>query len=334
MPAENHLLLIRGDDRVLVGDEVRRAVGELVGDGDRTLLVDELAGDEYELAAAVDAAQTLPFLTDRRIVVVRNLGRFKVGDLAPLLSYLADPAPTTSLVLAWEPALGFKDDRWPTVPKKLVDAVNGAGGVVTNTTLARPADRKGWVDAQLAGADLTLDRGARDALVAQLADDVDRLSGLLTTLEATFGPGARLTADDITPYLGEAGSVAPWELTDAIDKGQIPNALDALHRILGAGDRHPLVVMSSLHTHYGRMVRLDGASARNEKAAAEQLGMKGSTYPAKKALEQGRRLGTDKLRRAVRLLAQADLDLRGAKAWPPDLVMEVLVARLARLSRR
>ena len=33
-------------------------------------------------------------------------------------------------------------------------------------------------------------------------------------------------------------------------------------------------------------------------------------------------------------LARADLDLRGAKAWPPELVMEVLVARLARLSRR
>jgi len=31
------------------------------------------------------------------------------------------------------------------------------------------------------------------------------------------------------------------------------------------------------------------------------------------------------------LLAQADLDLRGAKEWPDELVMEVLVARLSRL---
>ena len=58
------------------------------------------------------------------------------------------------------------------------------------------------------------------------------------------------------------------------------------------------------------------------------------TFPARKALEQGRKLGTDRLRQAVHLLARADLDLRGAKAWPPELVMEVLVARLARLSRR
>jgi DNA polymerase-3 subunit delta len=36
--------------------------------------------------------------------------------------------------------------------------------------------------------------------------------------------------------------------------------------------------------------------------------------------------------RAIGLLAQADLDLRGAKEWPDELVMEVLVARLSRLA--
>ncbi|MCB1016299.1 MAG: DNA polymerase III subunit delta [Acidimicrobiales bacterium] len=327
------VVLVRGDDPVLVGDEVRRVVAELVGDGDRGLLVDEYAGEEYELAAAVDAAQTLPFLTDHRIVVVRNLGRFAKGtDLAPLLAFLGDPAPTTSLVLVWEPPYPEKGPKTP--PKKLLDAVKSAGGTVTNTTLARPADRKAWVDAQLAGAAVRLDREAQALVTTRLADDVERLAALLATLEGAFGPGAGLGAADVEPYLGEAGTVPPWELTDAIDRGDIPLALDRLHRTLGAGDRHPLQVMASLHAHVARMVRLDGAAVGGEKDAAALLGLKGSTFPARKALEQGRRLGTDRLRRAVHLLAQADLDLRGAKAWPPELVMEVLVARMARLSRR
>ena len=62
--------------------------------------------------------------------------------------------------------------------------------------------------------------------------------------------------------------------------------------------------------------------------------MKGSTFPAKKALTQSRRLGGPKVRQATRLLAEADLALRGTVAWPPDMVMEVLVARLANLARR
>jgi hypothetical protein len=58
-----------------------------------------------------------------------------------------------------------------------------------------------------------------------------------------------------------------------------------------------------------------------------------SPYPAGKALRQARRLGHDRIARAVELLAGADLDLRGRIGWPPELVMEVLVARLAQLAK-
>ena len=36
---------------------------------------------------------------------------------------------------------------------------------------------------------------------------------------------------------------------------------------------------------------------------------------------------------AISLVADADLDLRGVVAWPDELVIEVLLARLAQLAR-
>ena len=62
-----------------------------------------------------------------------------------------------------------------------------------------------------------------------------------------------------------------------------------------------------------------------EKDAAQLLGMKGSTFPARKALTQARRLGHDRVVESIELLAGADLDLRGGKAWP-DALVPVLVA--------
>ncbi len=56
-------------------------------------------------------------------------------------------------------------------------------------------------------------------------------------------------------------------------------------------------------------------------------------YPARKALDGARALGVDGLRQAFDALHQADLDLKGARGIPPDAVMEVLVVRLARLTR-
>ena len=49
-------------------------------------------------------------------------------------------------------------------------------------------------------------------------------------------PGAGpLEPDDIEPFLGEAGSVPPWELTDAIDEGRVAESVDKLRRMLGGG---------------------------------------------------------------------------------------------------
>jgi DNA polymerase-3 subunit delta len=127
--------------------------------------------------------------------------------------------------------------------------------------------------------------------------------------------------------------VPPWELTDAIDRGDIALAVANLHRLLDAGARHPLQVMVTLTTHVERMLALSGGPARTEKDAAVVLGLKGSTFPARKALDQSRRLGPVKVARAVELLADADVALRGASGWDNTLVMDVLVARLAALSR-
>jgi DNA polymerase-3 subunit delta len=80
-----------------------------------------------------------------------------------------------------------------------------------------------------------------------------------------------------------------------------------------------------------RLLKLDGAEANTEQAVADVLGIKAG-FPARKALDQYRRLSSGGVARAIDLLAQADLDLRGQRDLPEELVMEVLVARLSRLS--
>jgi DNA polymerase-3 subunit delta len=334
--------LVKGADEVLLAQAVVELVHALVSDGDRSLMVEELGADAYdpagdgpEVASLVDAAQTPPFLTDRRVVVGRNAAMFTTKDsVAPLVAYLADPLPSTSLVLVWEKdTRPGKQGRLGAVPRSLADAVTGAGGAVVDTAPGTGKGRVTWIDDQLRTSSFTLDNAARAALVDHLGDEVSRLPGVLSTLEGVFGEGARLSLAEVEPYLGQAGDVAPWDLTDAIDAGDVPLALDRLQRMLGGGGRHPLQVMATLTNHYLRMLRLDDPDVRGEKAAAEVLGIKGSTFPARKALAGAQRLGSDRLADVIALLARADLDLHGARAWPPELVVVVLVARLAGRTR-
>src|SRR5438045_2771050 len=92
--------LLTGADESIVRAAVSEPVHRRVGGGDRSLMVDEFDGEDYELGGVVDAAQTPPFLASRRIVVARDVGRFNADDLAPLVAYLGDPLETSELVLA------------------------------------------------------------------------------------------------------------------------------------------------------------------------------------------------------------------------------------------
>ena len=320
--------LLRGDDEVVLRDSVRLLVDDLVGDEDRSLMVEEVevgaAGDDGDdpLLTLVDAAQTPPLFTDVRVVLGRFTEKRERGDLVqPLVDYLRDPLPSSRLVLEWRGK----------VPKALAEAVANVGGTVVDTSPGRKVGE--FVAQHLADAGLKVDGDGRSRLVTWVGDEPSRLLGLLDLLRSTYGPGAKLTVAEIEPFLGDDGGVPPWDLTDAIDRGDRAAALELLQRMIGQGDRHPFQVLGTLHSHFGRMLRLDGADVTSEKQAADLLGVKGSTFPAKKALGQTRRLGHERVVRAVDLLAEADLDLRGGKAWPDHLVLEVLVARLATMSR-
>jgi DNA polymerase III subunit delta len=314
--------LISGDDESLVLSGLTELVHRLVGDGDRALMVDEFDAPDYEMRALVDSAQTPPFLTDFRVVVGREIGRFTADDVAPLVAYLADPLPTTHLVLV---AGGGR------VTKSLSDAVKAAGAQVSETAAPRAKDRGAWIEQQFAAAHLKLDGPAMQSVAAWMGEEAGRLQGVVETLVSTYGTADKLRVDDVRPFLGEAGGVPPWDLTDAIDRGDTTRSLELLQRMTSGGGRHPLQVMAILHGHYTKLLKLDGANARDEAAAAAVLGIK-SGFPAKKALDQYRKLSGTGVTRAVGLLAQADLDLRGAKDWPESLVMEVLVARLSKLA--
>jgi DNA polymerase-3 subunit delta len=313
--------LVKGDDPTLLADALRALVTELVGDEDHTLVVEDLDCAEAGVAAVLDACLTPPFLTAKRVVVARNAGALVADDGERLVTYLSDPLDTTALVLV---------GGGGTVPQKLTAAVKKTGDVVDAGVPGGGKARTGWIVDRLHEAPVKFDAAAGNLLGEHLGEDLGRLPGIVGSLVAAHGEGARIGVEELEPFLGEAGAVAPWDLTDAIDRGDTAGALDALHRMLHAGDRHPLVVMATLHRHYTAMLRLDGSGVRNEQEAATLLGLK-STFPAKKALTQSRKLGSQGIRRAVSLIAEADVDLRGAKAWPDHLILEVLVARLSKL---
>jgi len=323
--AAERAYLVRGPDATVVGQAAASLITSLVGDRDPALVVEEHGGsaaDDFDVGAVVDAATTPPFLVDLRVVVVRDVGRLTSADGNRLAEALENPLPTNVVVLVGSGG---------TIPPKLVKAVKAAGTVI-EASVGTGRDRARWLDEHMREGPVRLSPAAARRLGDHIGDDVGRLAGVLGTLASAYGEGAAISEDQLEPYLGEAGSVPPWELTDAIDSGSTAVALSTLHRMLGPGGRAAPAILAVLHSHFSDMLRLDGADVTSGEEAAALAGIR-SPFVAKKALAQSRRLGSEMVAQAIVLLAAADFDVKGGSAMPPELVLEILVARLSRLVR-
>jgi DNA polymerase-3 subunit delta len=332
--------LLRAADPALRAQALDQLVATLLGDDDRSFALEDHAvpargdtdatseGRAAVVAAVVNAASSPPFMTSRRVVVLRNVEDLTADDAAPLVRYLDDPLETTALVIV--PGGGK-------LTPSLAKALEAANAQAVGPGSERTGD---VLDARLETAGLKLRPDAKRAVATRLGEDSGRVGAFVDLLASTFGPGAVLDLDDVAPYLGEAGAVPVYALANAVEAGDVAGALETLERMLTVTSprqpkpMHPLQVMGLLHNHYRRLARLDDPDVVDERTAVAALGGKVKPYPARKAWEQARALGSDGIREAFTRLHQADIDLKGARAIPEDVVMEVLVARLAGLSAR
>ncbi|HEV3212457.1 MAG TPA: DNA polymerase III subunit delta [Acidimicrobiales bacterium] len=320
-------VLVRGKeaDGALVAQVVRRVVESLVDGCDPATCVEELGPsgvDELDVARLVDAMTTPPFLVDRRVVVVRDAGRLGAADVAQLVELLAAPVDGVTVVFA---------SGGGTIPPTLQRAVAANGEVIDASVGASLKDRRTFVVSRTGASSVRLDAAATERLTAQVGEDLSRVDGILETLATAYGDGASVGVDELAPFLGASGSVPEWDLTDAIAAGDAATSLDVLHRLVGSGARAAPTVVYTLQRTYLRLLRLDGSGARTKEDAASLLSV--SPFPAGKLLAAAKALGAERIRQAVAWIAQADEDVKGATGLEPHLVLEVLVARLARLHR-
>jgi DNA polymerase-3 subunit delta len=328
-------IAIVGSDATMVYDALRIVVGDALGELDPASALEDFtikdvasSSGEMVVARILEALNTPPFLVERRVVVVRDAQSLLADETSGLAAWIANPTPGIVLVLG---VVGTK-------AHKLVKA---SEQVVEVNVSSRAQDRVSYVETKLGEYRVNVERPTAQSIANLLGDDLARVDSIARTLQSIYGT-APLTFAQVEPYLGDAGDVPEWDLTDALDGGDAGKAISVARRMLDSKARAGLQIVNMLQRHYLRLARLEGSGVQGEDEAATLLGI--NRYPAGKALRTSRRLGAERISAAVHMVANADLDLKGGVSYGgkdlnTDLdvteltVIEVLVARLARLTQ-
>jgi len=272
---------------------------------------DHGGGSKTTAAMVIDAANQLPMMSARRIVVVRDFDKIKEDEQETVLAYLKRPSPTTTIVFQ-----AVSPDKRRKLTAALVKACT-----VVKFDLLDDGGAMRWAEDRLKKNGCTIEPAALRLLIALIGTPLNRLANELDKLAAYAGSGA-ITSDAVQELVPRIREHAIWELWDAINKRDRKRAFKLMERQLNNSD--PLPVLGSLASLYRHLLTgkemLDrGATAKEVTSATRQWS---PTYFAK--LRSSSRA---EIVRGLRRIAEVDNAIKNSEGTP-RLQMEYLVVEL------
>ncbi len=220
------VLLFEGDEEHMKQAALDALCRKLLPEGLEELNRTVLENPETdELIAAVE---TLPFMADRRIVVVRNhpalSGRAEADDR--LTGYLPSVPPSVVLVFY---CISKPDGR-----KKLYGAVKKLGGVVTFAAL-RDLELTSFVTSAFRDFGKECDARTADYLVFTCGADTGTLLSEIAKVAAYAGGAPSVHPDDIRAVATPSTECTVFQMVDAVVSGQSSRAFLLMRNQLLAG---------------------------------------------------------------------------------------------------
>lgn len=292
------VLLVTGTETFLADRAVRSAIAA-VSQGGAEVEVTELEASGLDVGVFAELTGPSLFASER-VLVLRALETLP-AEMAPhLIEYAGSPADDVLVVLVHSG--GAKG-------KAVLDKLRKAS--VTEVVATAP---KTWELPQFVAGEIRLLGGSVDergasALVDAVGHDLRALAGACSQLVADAG-GRSIGPELISQYFGGRAEVTSFAVADAAITGRTEPALEQLRWALDCGVA-PVLVTSAMAGGLRGLAKYTSApSGLREADLARQVGV--PPWKLKTLRQQARGWTPGGLATAIRAVAQADADVKGA----------------------
>ncbi len=293
------VLLVTGKEEYLSERTVRQARA-VVRAHDAEAELAECEGSSLTLATLGEMAAPSLFSTVR-CVVVRGVQDLPEESVPGLLDYAAEPADDVALVLVH--GGGQKGTGVLAKLRKLSRVSEVRSGEVKISELP------GFVAAEVRAHGATIDREAAHQLVQAVGHDLRSLAAAASQLASDF-PRSRIDPEVVRRYFGGRAEAKSFAVADAAVAGRRQAALEELRWALDNGTA-PVLVTSAFAGSVRGLARYRGAPrGMSEADLAREIGV--PPWKVRMVRDQSRAWSDEALAEAIRAVAQADADVKGA----------------------
>ncbi|QYJ04640.1 DNA polymerase III subunit delta [Nocardioides panacisoli] len=303
--------LVTGKEEYLSARTVE-AVRDLVRTHDPEAEFSDTTASDLTLATLGELSAPSLF-SSVRCVVVRGFEDLPAESVDGILEYAAAPAEDVAVVLVH--GGGQKGSGVLAKLRKLSSVTEHKSGEV------KPWEMPKFAIGEARRLGARMDQPAAEVLVAAVGSDLRALAAAVDQLVHDL-PRQPLDEERVKRYFGGRAEVKNYEIAEAMLAGRRERALHELRWALESGASEVYI----LSTVAGQL-----RSLANHVGGNRDGGMPG--WKLKKMNTQARGWGERELGLAIRAVAQADADLKGA-ASDPSYTLERLVLTIAGLRER
>jgi DNA polymerase-3 subunit delta len=248
------IYLLKGEEHFVMEEMVGRLTDRFVTEDMKSFNLSIDHGSEIDIKTFVSTARSFPFLSDRRVMIVRELERLK-GKWKPLVEYCANPVDSTVVILLFT----THDEKGRRIrpPKDftaLEKAVKARGKIIQFDRLNDSGLNK-WVTSRVKRLNFDIDAGGVSSLISSAGTNLYDLSNELEKLGVVF-EGGRVSGEDVASVIGSYRMRSIFDMLDSIIKGDSASALMILSGIINSGAERPSVVVYQLIRHFLTLLRI------------------------------------------------------------------------------
>ena len=309
MPELKPAYLIHGDDHGAVAE--RRAGLRALAEGeDGSDSVESLEGESATPEGVAGALAAMTLMVGRRVILVDGVERWKQAEVEQSLAPALQAMPPDTTV-----ALFAREEGRTKAPTAVHDAVKRAGGQIVAQATVKPWELPKWARAQASRMGIELDMAAASALVGQVGERQQRLLRELEKLALELdGPG-RVSVEDIEARAAYSAQYRAYTLADALVAGDSRESTRAYVRLREQGERLAgltYLMASRLRDALAISLRLHAG----ESAAEVKRGLRMPPRAAERFVRDVAQTEPERLRAALGVLADLELDTRGGSPVP------------------
>lgn len=306
-----------GDEEFLMDESLERLRNLLSGEVDADFNLEVINAIEDGVERIIDSAQTVPFMSARRLVIARNVDKLSRKDQEALISYLDNPNPETTLVLvAQSPPVGSSRDasnmkRVEGSP--LFKKAKSAGEAIKLSLGRRGRQQKveEWVAEEFRKRGKRIETPARDMLLEKVGRELRDLADAVERICLFAADQDVITADVVRKVVVPSGEQGIFELIDSVADRRRDISLYMLNRLLRQGES-PQRVFSLLLRQFRLIARVKAlATEKDNRAIASDLGV--PPFVVGKCMRQSKRFSPDRLRAVFGEFKRAQLELHSSK---------------------